>query len=893
MTLTSTLARQRYTGTGLVTTYPCNFRVLEASHLIVSRIVAGTATVLAYGPDYTIASLGAVGNASVVLTTPLALGAEILMRRSVPLTQPTDLRNQGAFYPEIHEDTFDRMTMILQQQEDAVSRSLQLRPDDADGSGAYDANGNRITGAGNPVEPSDLVTLEHLAGVVIDAGGGGTDTIASASFASGGVLLINVVAPTLATVIKAAISEIGPPSDAAIDAAVGTLTATANQATLQSPAAFAVGATVYVAVRSFIGGVGGRVQQLRVSRDAEAGSVAVGPSLEAYAVSSSTQTLIYYTGTGTITVKEGDGAYAAPAGSPLVYTRAAAGSGIVTKVTLRAVGAGQTITNAFTVDPRPTVDTDTVTPNLTVTPMMPSLGSTAALHQQYTVTATNPKAGGPVPTIQVFFDAGFLTAQAWDGASWIALTTGQLIALGAIVRVLRPAFGVTPQTIKWVASLGVGQGEEEIGRSVMNQDVVLPTKSVIRQTPTPGFESTRVTLTVTTASGLGTVRWTGGGTRISGALLNVEQPSGSVWVFERPGYGTGNVDVAFTATVNGVTDPDVATLSEVGRDTIGLLTDVEPVDIQPTFYVLRLSCSNALRDAAGTVVVSQLKGITCTRDGIAIVEDQTDTVTISTSPGYILPIAGFGAPSFRDYVVSRPAVGSAPGRFLARVTAAGFTSDADGVDIQPQDAAVPGRVQPVSSSQSGADFTFNFRVFRADGVEVTYANVSVTTTRTIPLGAVSQVAETPTYNSGLGYWTVVITRPASVEISAVVTLGPDVGTARTEFTLAVPPYVPAITIGAFINVPTTYGPLTLNFAPANAPVGATYDAIVTTDTNGTNYMYNVASGANFAPVQNGKLVPGGGYSTPRNAYLQITMKAASGAIVTMQQIGPIVYHIAP
>ena len=31
------------------------------------------------------------------------------------MTQETSIRNQGGFFPEIHEDAFDKLTMLVQQ----------------------------------------------------------------------------------------------------------------------------------------------------------------------------------------------------------------------------------------------------------------------------------------------------------------------------------------------------------------------------------------------------------------------------------------------------------------------------------------------------------------------------------------------------------------------------------------------------------------------------------------------------------------------------------------------------------------------------------------------------------------------------------------------------------
>ncbi|WP_251279096.1 hypothetical protein, partial [Enterobacter hormaechei] len=55
---------------------------------------------------------------SVTFNTAPADGVSILIVRVVPLDQPTDITNQGAFLPEIHEDAFDYRVMQMQQTAD-------------------------------------------------------------------------------------------------------------------------------------------------------------------------------------------------------------------------------------------------------------------------------------------------------------------------------------------------------------------------------------------------------------------------------------------------------------------------------------------------------------------------------------------------------------------------------------------------------------------------------------------------------------------------------------------------------------------------------------------------------------------------------------------------------
>ncbi|HEX6215288.1 MAG TPA: hypothetical protein VFZ38_10740 [Vicinamibacterales bacterium] len=59
------------------------------------------------------------------MLTPPANGETLTIYRLVPVTQGTDLANQGRFYPETHETALDRLTMIAQQHDASIARSLR------------------------------------------------------------------------------------------------------------------------------------------------------------------------------------------------------------------------------------------------------------------------------------------------------------------------------------------------------------------------------------------------------------------------------------------------------------------------------------------------------------------------------------------------------------------------------------------------------------------------------------------------------------------------------------------------------------------------------------------------------------------------------------------------
>lgn len=126
MSVNSVTSRNDYVGTGLVTTYSYSFRIFLESHLLVTkRTSAFVETTLVLNTDYTVTGVGDATGGTIVLATALEDDALLTIRRVLPLTQPTDIRNQGVFFPETHENAFDRTVMMVQQQQDILNRSFR------------------------------------------------------------------------------------------------------------------------------------------------------------------------------------------------------------------------------------------------------------------------------------------------------------------------------------------------------------------------------------------------------------------------------------------------------------------------------------------------------------------------------------------------------------------------------------------------------------------------------------------------------------------------------------------------------------------------------------------------------------------------------------------------
>lgn len=160
MTVSTELSHEEYTGNGVTTDFDFRFRILKAEHLVVSVADQdGTERILTNGTDYTLRGVGSYRGGKVILKMPLATGWKIGIARDLPVVQETDLRNQGKFFAEVHEDAFDYLTMLIQKSLGYLSLCLRKPSFISD---YYDAKGNKISNLGKPEKDGDAVDLSTM-----------------------------------------------------------------------------------------------------------------------------------------------------------------------------------------------------------------------------------------------------------------------------------------------------------------------------------------------------------------------------------------------------------------------------------------------------------------------------------------------------------------------------------------------------------------------------------------------------------------------------------------------------------------------------------------------------------------------------------------------------------
>lgn len=139
MTLSVSTRRNDYTGNGAVAAYDYTFKILDDSHLQVTVSDDSSPAVefptLTQGIDYTIDGIGETAGGTVTLIDAgqgwinagfLKNNYTMVLLGVMPNEQTTSVRNQREYHPDVAENTYDRLVMLIQQLQERASRALTL-----------------------------------------------------------------------------------------------------------------------------------------------------------------------------------------------------------------------------------------------------------------------------------------------------------------------------------------------------------------------------------------------------------------------------------------------------------------------------------------------------------------------------------------------------------------------------------------------------------------------------------------------------------------------------------------------------------------------------------------------------------------------------------------------
>ena len=130
--ITTAITSGPYTGNGVADTFAFGFRAKTISQIDVYETdTLGAITKLTPTTDFTVPVLGNPTGGDVVrVAGPLPTGYTWYIRANYIESQETSFASQGAFFPAVHEDAFDKITLILQQLTDVDSRALRVADTD-------------------------------------------------------------------------------------------------------------------------------------------------------------------------------------------------------------------------------------------------------------------------------------------------------------------------------------------------------------------------------------------------------------------------------------------------------------------------------------------------------------------------------------------------------------------------------------------------------------------------------------------------------------------------------------------------------------------------------------------------------------------------------------------
>lgn len=122
MTVQTSTNVASFNGDGANKVFPVGYKFNSAADLVVTLIddEAKTTQILTLNSDFTVAGAGDEEGGDVTLVVAPTAVQRLKVTRVVDILQLTDLRNQGKFYAEIHEDVFDLLIMIDQQQQTEI-----------------------------------------------------------------------------------------------------------------------------------------------------------------------------------------------------------------------------------------------------------------------------------------------------------------------------------------------------------------------------------------------------------------------------------------------------------------------------------------------------------------------------------------------------------------------------------------------------------------------------------------------------------------------------------------------------------------------------------------------------------------------------------------------------
>ena len=128
MTVSSTTTRNSYTGNGSTTVFAYGFKIFDDDDItvILRTTATGAETVQTKTTHYSVSGVGSASGGNITFGTAPTSAQTVVLLRQTAQTQTTDYTPNDPFPASSHEDALDKLTLLAQDQQDELDRSIKL-----------------------------------------------------------------------------------------------------------------------------------------------------------------------------------------------------------------------------------------------------------------------------------------------------------------------------------------------------------------------------------------------------------------------------------------------------------------------------------------------------------------------------------------------------------------------------------------------------------------------------------------------------------------------------------------------------------------------------------------------------------------------------------------------
>lgn len=196
--INAVVPRVEYTATGGQTVFTVPFEFFANADLEVYD--NGTQQTLT--THYTVVGAGVTGGGTITFTSGRTAGHTIVILRNISIARLTDFPTSGPFNVDLLNTDLDRITAMLQEVEEGLSRAIQLDGTIALSGAGLDADGRRVVNVATPITGTDAVNKSYadaITGLVTaPAAAAAASASAAAASASAAATSASAAATTVA-----------------------------------------------------------------------------------------------------------------------------------------------------------------------------------------------------------------------------------------------------------------------------------------------------------------------------------------------------------------------------------------------------------------------------------------------------------------------------------------------------------------------------------------------------------------------------------------------------------------------------------------------------------------------------------------------------------------------